>query len=60
MNDFRTVEEVSAILRVHWQTTLNYIKSGQLEAIKLGRGYRVSPEALNKFVAARSTKKADA
>ena len=57
MIKYLTVEEISGILRVHWQTTLNYIKSGELEAIKLGQGYRVSPEAFNKFLAERSTKR---
>lgn len=52
---FYTVSEVSSLLRVHWQSVLNYIKNGSLEAVKLGKGYRISEEALNKFIADRST-----
>lgn len=49
-NDFLTVEQVANALQVHWQTILNYIKSGKLNALKLGKGYRISQEALEKFV----------
>lgn len=49
-NDFLTVEQVADTLRVHWQTILNYIKNGKLEALKLGKGYRISQKALDKFI----------
>lgn len=49
-NNFLTVEQVAEALQVHWQTVLNYIKSGKLEALKLGKGYRISREALEKFI----------
>lgn len=49
-NEFFTVEQVSELLQVHWQTILNYIKSGKLKAMKLGKGYRISKEALNSFI----------
>ncbi len=49
-NNFLTVEQVAELLQVHWQTVLNYIKSGKLEALRLGKGYRISKEALEKFV----------
>jgi excisionase family DNA binding protein len=52
---FYTVQEVSTLLQVHWQSVLNYIKKGDLEALKLGKGYRISQESLDKFVALRST-----
>lgn len=49
-NNFYTVEQVAELLQVHWQTVLNYIKSGRLEALQLGKGYRISQDALNKFI----------
>lgn len=54
---FHTVREVANILQVHWQSVLNYIKSGKLEAVKLGRGYRISETALQRFIASHSTRK---
>jgi len=47
---FYTVEQIAHILQVHWQTVLNYIKSGKLKAVKLGKGYRISREALQEFI----------
>lgn len=55
-NSFYTVEQVAELLQVHWQTVLNYIKSGKLKAVKLGRGYRISQEALNVFIQKQSSK----
>lgn len=49
-NSFYTVEQVADLLQVHWQTVLNYIKNGKLEAVKLGRGYRISQGSLDGFI----------
>lgn len=49
-NEFYTVEQVAELLQVHWQTVLNYIKSRKLEAVKLGKGYRITKEAINFFI----------
>jgi excisionase family DNA binding protein len=54
---FHTVQGVADILKVHWQSVLTYIKSGKLEAVKLGRGYRISETALQKFIANHSTRR---
>lgn len=56
-NSFYTVEQVAELLQVHWQTVLNYIKGGKLEAVKLGRGYRISSDALDNFIKQNSSKK---
>lgn len=56
-NQYHTVEQVASLLQVHWQSVLNYIKRGDLEAIKIGRGYRISPKALDIFLSQRSTKR---
>jgi excisionase family DNA binding protein len=57
MPKFYTVQEVADMLQVHWQSVLTYIKSGKIEAVKLGKGYRISELALKRFVADQSTRK---
>ncbi len=54
-NDFLTVEQVSDLLQIHWQTVLNYIKSGKLRAVRLGKGYRISSEEINRFIKVNQT-----
>ncbi len=54
---FYTVAEVAEILQVHWQSVLNYIKSGKLKAVKLGKGYRISATALSKFISDSTRRK---
>lgn len=54
-NRFLTVEQVADLLQVHWQTVLNYIKSGKLGAVKLGKGYRIPEKAINEFVKENQT-----
>lgn len=44
------VKEVAEILRVHWQTILEYIRNGKLKAIKIGKGYRITQEDLDEFL----------
>jgi len=55
-NEFLTVEQVAELLKIHWQTVLNYIKSGKLMALKLGKGYRITRENLEKFIKENSNK----
>lgn len=55
MDKLLTVEEVSKILQIHWQTVLNYIKGGKIKAVKLERGYRVEQKDLQKFISSRKT-----
>jgi len=49
-DSYYTVKQVAQLLQVHWQTVLNYIKSGKLVALKLGKGYRISRHELNELV----------
>ncbi|MGH7197075.1 MAG: helix-turn-helix domain-containing protein [Candidatus Saccharimonadales bacterium] len=53
---YYTVQEVADLLKLHWQSVLTYIKNGELEAVKLGKGYRISQQALDSFIAKRTTK----
>lgn len=54
---FYTVQEVADILQIHWQSVLTYIKKDKMEAVKLGKGYRISEKALQKFINDHSTGK---
>jgi excisionase family DNA binding protein len=45
-----TIEEVMNILHVTRRTVYNYIKAGKLEALKMGKYWRVTPEQLNSFL----------
>ncbi|MCL5410447.1 MAG: helix-turn-helix domain-containing protein [Patescibacteria group bacterium] len=47
---YMTVEQVAEILQVHWQTILHYIRKGQLHAFKIGKGYRITDDDLDKFI----------
>ncbi len=59
MEKYLTVTEVAERLQVHWQSVLTYIKNGELEAVKLGRGYRISKQAIEEFIKKRTTKRKD-
>lgn len=53
---YYTVQEVADLLKLHWQSVLTYIKKEELEALRLGKGYRISQQSLDDFIAKRSTK----
>jgi excisionase family DNA binding protein len=50
---FFTVAEVASFLRLSILTVYKYIQEGKLEAIELGGHYRISEEALKKFIETR-------
>ena len=52
-----TVEEVAKHLRVDERTVRRWINKGDLIAIDLGRGYRISRANLNDFKQRRQTGK---
>ncbi len=47
-----TPEQVAAILQVHILTVYGYIRRGRLDAVRLGRSYRIVPEDLAGFIRA--------
>ncbi|MFQ5996604.1 MAG: helix-turn-helix domain-containing protein [Dehalococcoidales bacterium] len=53
-----TPEQVAQILQVHVLTIYNYIQRGQLDAVRLGRHYRVIPEDLTRFIESNRIQKA--
>ena len=44
-----TVGEVAAILRVSKMTVYRLVHTGELEAVRVGRSYRVSEDAVRHF-----------
>lgn len=45
-NKLLTPEQVAEILQIHVITVYGYIKQGKLDAIRLGRNYRISQKDL--------------
>lgn len=45
-----TIERISEILKVTKRTIYNYIKSGDLKAVKIGKYWRVKHSDLEEFV----------
>ena len=45
-----TAEETAEILHIKTDTVRRYIRSGKIRAAKLGKGWRISEEAIKAFV----------
>lgn len=45
-----TTEEALEVLKVTRRTLYRYIKAGQLKAVRLGREYRITEDALKDFL----------
>ncbi len=55
MKTLMTVSEVATHLRVSKMTVYRLIKVGQLPAVRVGRGYRIKTQAVNKYLSKEST-----
>ncbi|MFZ3062877.1 MAG: helix-turn-helix domain-containing protein [Actinomycetota bacterium] len=55
MKRLLTVPEVAAMLRVSTMTVYRLIKRGELSAIRVGRGYRITSQAVDRYLASEST-----
>jgi excisionase family DNA binding protein len=51
-----TVAEVAAGMRVSNMTVYRLIKSGELPAVRVGKGYRIGEAELRSFLEARSVR----
>jgi len=51
-----TVAEVAAGMRVSNMTVYRLIKSGELPAVRVGKGYRIGESELRSFLEARSVR----
>ena len=47
---FLTVTEVATIMRVSKMTVYRLVHSGELEAIRVGRSFRVPEQAVNQYL----------
>lgn len=47
---FLTVKEAAEILKLNIMTVYEYIRRGQLRALKLGRNYRIGIKEFNEFI----------
>ena len=50
-----TVNEVAQVMRVSKMTVYRLIKQGDLPAVRIGRGYRVREEDVDRYLDARYT-----
>lgn len=51
-----TIDEVANILKVTSRTVYNYVRAGELKAVKLGKYWRISEESLQAFISNGTTK----
>ncbi len=58
-DEVMTVEEIAKQLRVHPRTVRNWITSGELAAIDIGRGYRITKSDFDTFVEKRKKRNTD-
>lgn len=56
-NNLLTPEQVAEILQVHVLTIYGYIRRGKLDAVRLGRSYRIIPIDLTRFIESNRIKK---
>lgn len=45
-----TPDEIAALLKVTRRTLYTYIKTGKLPAVKIGKEWRITKEALDRFL----------
>lgn len=45
-----TPEQVAEVLQVHVLTVYGYIRKRKLDAVRLGRNYRIIPDELTRFI----------
>lgn len=48
-----TLQELEPLLDVSNRTMLSYVKSGRLQAVKIGGKWRVTREALDRFLSGK-------
>ena len=53
---FLTASEVAERMRVSKMTVYRLIRAGQMDAVRIGRGYRVREDALEKYIQASYVK----
>jgi excisionase family DNA binding protein len=54
--DFYEIKELSSILKLNYRTILDLIATGELQAYKIGRVFRISSIQLNDFLKSKEIK----
>lgn len=49
-NKFYSVDEIATMLRITRRTVYNYMKTGKLHAVKIGKYWHIPQESLNAFL----------
>lgn len=52
-----TVKEIATDLAVSEETVRNWIRNGELQAVDIGRGYRIPVAEYKRFLEARTTER---
>ena len=55
MTQLYSVEEVAALLGLHVKTVRGYVRDGRLDAVRIGRQYRIGADALDAFAGSAVT-----
>jgi excisionase family DNA binding protein len=56
--EWLTVEDVSAMLKVHGQTVRRWLNDGELRGVMLGRaGWRIRADELDRFLVERENRR---
>jgi len=55
--EFYEIKELSSILKLNYRTILDLIATGELQAYRIGRVFRISPIQLNRFLKSKEIKK---
>lgn len=50
MDTYLTVREIAEMLKISYDTALDLVKYSELEAVQIGRQFRVSAQKLNNFL----------
>nr|DAG98323.1 MAG TPA: helix-turn-helix domain protein [Tectiviridae sp.] len=50
MSKFYTPQEIAEMLRVTDKTVRNWIRSGELDAVVVGKSYRIPEESIKKLI----------
>jgi len=58
--EWLTVDEVARQLKVHIKTVRHWINTGELEAMDIGRGYRINKVDLAAFIEKRKKRRPNA
>ena len=57
MPEIMTTKEIAEYLRLHQITVCKYAAEGEIPAIRVGRGWRIDKDAIDKWISESQSKK---